>query len=112
MGFLPQLVSLGAYVGTVLLALAIHGFVTLPLALRFLGQRSVPTYAKALSTPLMTAFSTSSSSATLPLTIEGLIEEAKVGVLAASLISAVGGYLFLLLVSRGSKPGGEKGSRT
>jgi NhaA family Na+:H+ antiporter len=34
-----------------------------------------------------------------------LIEEAKVGVLAASLIAALGGYLFLLLVSRGTKPG-------
>jgi NhaA family Na+:H+ antiporter len=41
-----------------------------------------------------------------------LIEEAKVGVLAASLVAAVGGYLFLLLMSRGSKPGGAKGSGT
>jgi NhaA family Na+:H+ antiporter len=32
-----------------------------------------------------------------------LIEEAKVGVLAASIIAALGGYLFLLLVSRGSQ---------
>ncbi|HUG12013.1 MAG TPA: Na+/H+ antiporter NhaA [Opitutaceae bacterium] len=39
-----------------------------------------------------------------------LIEEAKVGVLAASLIAGLGGYLVLLLVSRGSKPGDEKGS--
>ncbi len=37
-----------------------------------------------------------------------LIEEAKVGVLAASLIAAVGGYFFLLLTSRGSKPGEEE----
>jgi len=48
-GFWPQLASLGTYVGTVLLALAIHAFVTLPLALRFIGKRSVPSYAKALS---------------------------------------------------------------
>ncbi len=39
-----------------------------------------------------------------------LIEEAKVGVLAASLIAALSGYLFLLLVSRSSKPSKEKGS--
>lgn len=38
-----------------------------------------------------------------------LIEEAKVGVIAASLIAASAGYLFLLLVSRGSKPGQKKG---
>lgn len=37
-----------------------------------------------------------------------LIEEAKVGVLAASLVAALGGYLFLLLLSRGTKPGHEK----
>ena len=89
-GFWPQLASLGTYVGTVLLALAIHGFVTLPLALRFLGQRSVPAYAKAMSTPLMTAFSTSSSSATLPLTMEGLIEEAKVSRRVVSFVVPLG----------------------
>ncbi len=89
-GFWPQLASLGAYVGTVLLALAIHGLVTLPLALRFMAQRSVPSYAKAMSTPLMTAFSTSSSSATLPLTIEGLIEKAKVSRRVTSFVVPLG----------------------
>ncbi|HSF08513.1 MAG TPA: dicarboxylate/amino acid:cation symporter [Nitrospirales bacterium] len=89
-GFLPQLMSLGTYVGTVLLALAIHGLVTLPLILRFLGQRPVPAYAKAMSTPLMTAFSTSSSSATLPLTMEGLIEEAKVSRRVVSFVVPLG----------------------
>jgi len=89
-GFWPQLASLGSYVGTVLLALAIHGFVMLPLALRFLGKRSVPSYAKAMSTPLMTAFSTSSSSATLPLTMESLIEEAKVSRRVTSFVVPLG----------------------
>jgi Na+/H+-dicarboxylate symporter len=89
-GFGPQLASLGTYVGTVLLALAIHAFVTLPLALRFLGKRSVPSYAKAMSTPLMTAFSTSSSSATLPLTMESLIEEAKVSRRVVSFVVPLG----------------------
>jgi solute carrier family 1 (high affinity glutamate transporter) protein 1 len=89
-GFWPQLASLGTYVGTVLLALAIHAFVTLPLALRFLGKRSVPSYAKALSTPLMTAFSTSSSSATLPLTIESLIDNAKVSRRVTSFVVPLG----------------------
>ena len=89
-GFLPQLMSLGTYVGTVLLALAIHGLIILPLSLRFLGQRPVPAYAKAMSTPLMTAFSTSSSSATLPLTMEGLIEEAKVSRRVVSFVVPLG----------------------
>jgi len=89
-GFWPQLSSLGAYVGTVLIALGIHGFVILPLALRILGKRSVPSYAKAMSTPLMTAFSTSSSSATLPLTMESLIEGAGVSRRVVSFVVPLG----------------------
>lgn len=75
-GFWPQLKALGAYAGTVILALLIHGLIVLPLVLRIVGKQSVWTYAKAMSTALMTAFSTSSSSATLPMTMESLIEEA------------------------------------
>ena len=74
-GFWPQLVSLGAYAATVILALFIHGFVILPLILQFIGKQSVPAYARNLSTALTTAFSTSSSSATLPLTMEAVIDE-------------------------------------
>lgn len=89
-GFLPQLSSLGTYVGTVLLALGIHGLVILPLVLRFLGGQSIPHYAKSMTTPLMTAFSTSSSSATLPLTMESLIEEAGVSRRVVSFVVPLG----------------------
>ena len=89
-GFWPQLSGLGAYVITVLAALALHGLVILPLILQFLGKRSVPQYAKAMSTPLMTAFSTSSSSATLPLTLESLIEDAKVSRRVTSFVVPLG----------------------
>jgi len=89
-GFWPQLFSLGAYVGTVLIALGIHGLLILPLALRILGKQSVPSYAKAMTTPLMTAFSTSSSSATLPLTMESLIEEAGVSRRVVSFVVPMG----------------------
>lgn len=74
-GFWPQLVQLGAYAGTVIIALLIHGIIVLPLILRFIGKQNVPTYARNLSTALTTAFSTSSSSATLPITMEAVIEE-------------------------------------
>lgn len=40
-----------------------------------------------------------------------LVEEAKVGVLSASFIAALGGYLFLLMVSRGQKKSGRKRRR-
>ncbi len=89
-GFLPQLSSLGAYVCTVILGLGIHGLVILPLALRILGKQSVASYAKAMTTPLMTAFSTSSSSATLPLTMESLIEEAGVSRRVVSFVVPLG----------------------
>ena len=89
-GFWPQLASLGSYVGTVLLALVIHGFVILPIVLQFLGKQSAPTYLKAMTTPLMTAFSTSSSSATLPLTMESLIEEAKISRRVTSFVIPLG----------------------
>ncbi len=89
-GFWPQLSSLGAYVGTVLIALGIHGLLILPLALRILGKQSVSFYAKAMTTPLMTAFSTSSSSATLPLTMESLIEEAGVSRRVVSFVVPLG----------------------
>lgn len=70
--------QLGKYVFCVLLGLLIHGFVILPLLLRALSGRNPVTYFKDLSESLLTAFSTASSSATLPLTITNVTENAKV----------------------------------
>ena len=74
-GFWPQLVSLGAYAATVIIALLSHGLFILPLILHFIGKQSITRYARNLSTALTTAFSTSSSSATLPLTMKAVIDE-------------------------------------
>jgi len=60
---------MGLYMGTVILALLIHFFLTLPLILKFIGKVKPFRHMKNMSTPLLTAFSTSSSGATLPLTI-------------------------------------------
>lgn len=59
---------------TVVLALGIHSLVTMPLLLRFLGGISPTKHYRAMSPALLTAFSTASSSATLPLTMECLEE--------------------------------------
>lgn len=68
---LGQLFSrLGLYMLTVLLALIIHSQVTLNLTVLILGKVNPLKHMKNMSTPLLTAFSTSSSSATLPLTME------------------------------------------
>ena len=60
---------MGLYMGTVILALSFHAFVTLPLIVRFIGKSKPYRHLSYMSTPLLTAFSTSSSGATLPLTI-------------------------------------------
>ena len=54
---------------TVLLALAIHFFIILPLILYFLGATLPWVYMRAVSPALLTAFSTASSSSTLPLSL-------------------------------------------
>ena len=60
---------MGLYMVTVLLALGVHAFITLPLLTKFIGKANPIKHFKAVSTPLLTAFSTSSSGATLPLTM-------------------------------------------
>lgn len=58
------------FVITVLAALALHTFVILALALKTLGKIPPATHYKAMAPVLLTAFSTASSSATLPLTMD------------------------------------------
>jgi len=67
---------LGLYMVAVILALTIHSCVTLPLILKVVGKINPFSHIKAMSTPLLTAFSTSSSSATLPLTMEAVEHKA------------------------------------
>ena len=55
---------------TVLLALAAHMLLFLPAILRYLARVSPAKHAKAVLPALLTAFSTSSSSATLPITMD------------------------------------------
>lgn len=57
------------YMAVVTVALVIHAGLTLPLLLRFLGRVSPVRWAKAMSPAILTAFSTSSSSMTLPVTL-------------------------------------------
>ncbi|MBM7422208.1 dicarboxylate/amino acid:cation symporter [Spongiibacter marinus] len=52
------------------LALALHAFVAMPLVLRYLGKVRPVKHYQAMAPAMLTAFSTASSSATLPLTME------------------------------------------
>ncbi len=65
-----SLQSLAYFFATVLLALAFYAFGVLSFLLRFIGGVSPLTHLKAMFPALITAFSTSSSAATLPVTIE------------------------------------------
>lgn len=62
--------SLGFYFITVLLGLFWHYFANLPLLIILLAKENPLTHLKNMSAALLTAFTTSSSSATLPLTME------------------------------------------
>ncbi len=70
--------KLGKYFITVLAALALHLFVVLPLLLFLLARVNPLDHFKAMRMALLTAFSTASSSATLPLTMRGIQENAGV----------------------------------
>jgi len=63
------LLQLARYVGVVLLALGLQCFVVLPLLVRYLGGMPLKRFFGGSETAMVTAFSTSSSSATLPTTL-------------------------------------------
>jgi proton glutamate symport protein len=62
--------SMGIYFLTVLAGLLVHAFITLPLIVKFIGRANPVKHFRNMSSVLLTAFSTSSSNATLPLTME------------------------------------------
>jgi proton glutamate symport protein len=69
-GGLTVLRSLLMYSVTVLVGLAIHATLILPTLLRIFGKVPVGRYANGMKTALLTAFSSASSSATLPITMK------------------------------------------
>jgi len=82
--------SLGKYMFAVLLGLLIHGVVTLPLLLRYVARVNPRAYMGKIAPALTTAFSTASSSATLPLTIDCVEERAGVSRRVSSFVLPIG----------------------
>ena len=72
------LTSLGQFAGVVFGATAVHGLIVLPLIAWLLGGTSPIKLAKAIAQPMLTALVTSSSAATLPLSMT--TAEEKLGV--------------------------------
>jgi len=71
------LMQVAAYVGVVLLALGLHMFVVYSLSVRFLGGRNPLTFFRDCRLAIVTAFSTASSSATLPTALKVAEENLK-----------------------------------
>jgi DAACS family dicarboxylate/amino acid:cation (Na+ or H+) symporter len=63
------IVGLSWFVATVVIALALHGFVVLPLWVRFMGGMSPMAFFRGSQEATLTAFATASSTATLPVTL-------------------------------------------
>ena len=82
--------NLGVYALAVVLGLLIHAVITLPLLLKIMSGVSPIRYLKALSPALLTAFSTSSSSATLPLTLECAADRAGISNRTSSFVLPLG----------------------
>ncbi len=72
------LAGLGWFVATVLLGLSIHMFIVYSVALRLLARISPLEFFRRVRTVILTAFSTSSSNATLPTTLR--VSEVNLGV--------------------------------
>jgi Na+/H+-dicarboxylate symporter len=81
---------LATFAAVVLLALAVHAFVTLPLLLRFVGQVRPYATIRACAQPMLTAFSTASSSATLPVTIDAVEDNVGVSNKVSSFVLPLG----------------------
>jgi Na+/H+-dicarboxylate symporter len=88
--FIPELYSLGKYSLTVMVGLFIHGVIVLTLILRIWGKQNPLRFLKGVAAAIVNAFSTASSTATLPLTIQGVEEENKISNRTASFVLPLG----------------------
>lgn len=88
--FQMELFKLAKYVITVIAGLAIHGLLILPAIYWYFTRKNPLTYVKNMLPAIITAFSTASSSATLPLTIECAEENNKVRPESAGFVLPIG----------------------
>ena len=82
--------TLGWYMLTVFSALAAHALITLPLIVWLVGRRNPLSFAHAMSPALMTAFSSASSNATLPLTLSSVEKRAGIDNRVGSFVLPLG----------------------
>lgn len=83
-------VGIGKFAITIFLALSIHACITLPLIFKTFSKRSFKEFLKAAGPALLGAFSTSSSSATLPITLRSMEKDAKISHETAGFVLPIG----------------------
>lgn len=84
------LVRLAAFVGVAVGAMAIHMFVVYPLVVLILGRMSPIRFFRGVQRPMIVAFSTASSNATLPVALKAAEEELKLPRKIARFVLTVG----------------------
>ena len=88
--FLEVLSQTGWYVLTVLVGLGVHAFITLPLIYWIFTKKNPYRFISNMSQALLTAFSTASSSATLPVTLDCAISKAGISERSSKFVIPLG----------------------
>lgn len=83
------------FIWATLLGFSLFSFGFIPLLLFFIAKVSVPNYFRAISPAIITAFSTASSSATLPISLESMEERAGISNRICALVIPLGTSLNL-----------------
>jgi DAACS family dicarboxylate/amino acid:cation (Na+ or H+) symporter len=82
--------ALAGFVAAVLAVMAVHLFGVISILVRFLAKRSARDFFRAIRTVMVTAFSTSSSSATLPTSLQVAREQLGVSATTAGFVLPLG----------------------
>ena len=88
--FLEVLSQTGWYFSTVLVGLALHAFIILPVIMLIFTRRNPYRFMYQMAQALLTAFSTASSTATLPVTLECAVDRAGVSKQSARFVLPLG----------------------
>lgn len=83
-------IQLGFYILTVLVGLSVHAFITLPIVFFIITRKNPYRFMYNMSKALLTAWVTSSSIATLPITLESLANENAANIPVAKFIAPIG----------------------
>ena len=89
-GFIAELAGLARYTFTVLAGLAIHGALTLPIILVVLAKRKPVRFFRVMIPQIMTAFSTASSMAALPVSLTLATKENRISERIAGFVLPIG----------------------